>query len=421
MKRRSFLSTMATTPIALQGLACDATRNPPFKILYSNDTTHITSCASPYHRKGEPFRADMLRASVDEVAGLVDAHLLQPGLGMVPMWPSRVLPLEEHYAWIRERYGQAPDSYGKFVLAGGDVVQVFVDRCRLRQQAAFVSVRLNDSHHKEYVDPKPGDKPGTSIGMSVTRFYAEHPDLRIRPGSIRGSDLVFNWAEPIVRELKLQLIDELCERYDLDGLELDFLRTYSFFRLDETTPRQRTEVMTQFVRDVRAILDRYHRRDQRKWLSVRIPCYLAAFDPLGIDLSALVASGVDIVNASSHYFTTQQHDLDAIRRLAPDAWLYFELCHTLWKGDKVVPGYDVFPYRRATREHLQTTAHQAYSQGVDGISLFNFPYYREHGKGEGRGTFGEPPFDVLRHLRDPRMLAEKPQHWFLASGWRARG
>jgi hypothetical protein len=54
------------------------------------------------------------------------------------------------------------------------------------------------------------------------------------------------------------------------------------------------------------------------------------------------------------------------------------------------------------------------------MSLFNFPYYREHG-GPGRGPFAEPPFPVIRGLGDPRGLAQQPQHWFLAPGWRAPG
>jgi hypothetical protein len=59
---------------------------PSFQLLYSNDLTNITSCVSPWHRRGEPFRPEMLEASVDEVADRgVDVHLLQPGLG----WVSR--------------------------------------------------------------------------------------------------------------------------------------------------------------------------------------------------------------------------------------------------------------------------------------------------------------------------------------------
>ncbi len=420
MNRRHFLQK-ATAAAAAPLLAADARPRAPFRVIYSNDTTNITSCVSPFHNAREPFRASMLEASVDEVAELADAHFLQPGLGMVPMWPSKVLPLEEHYRWVRDRYGQGPDSFGRFVLDGGDVVRVFIDRCRRNNQAAFISFRMNDAHHKEFVDPMPGIRPGGSIGMSVTRFYAEHPEFRLKPGSLRGADLVHNWAVPEVREQKFALIRELCENYDLDGLELDFLRTYSFFRADEATPGQRCAIMTALrAATVRALLDRTA-RGRRRWLCARVPCHLPALEVLGLDLPALVAAGLDMVNASAHYFTTQQHDLAAIRRQTQGSTLYFELCHTTWKGEKVAVGYDVFPFRRATREHLHTAAHLAYARGADGISLFNFAYYRQHGQGAGRGVFGEPPFEALKALRDPQALAQEPQHWFIAPGWRAPG
>ena len=35
--------------------------------------------------------------------------------------------------------------------------------------------------------------------------------------------------------------------------------------------------------------------------------------------------------------------------------------------------------------------------------------------------FGEPPFEALKALRDPKALAQEPQHWFIAQGWRAPG
>jgi hypothetical protein len=145
---------------------------------------------------------------------------------------------------------------------------------------------------------------------------------------------------------------------------------------------------------------------------------LPALDALGLDLKALVAAGLDMVNASSHYFTTQQQDLATMRKQSQGAALYFELCHSTWNGVKLRAGYDEAPFRRATKEQLHTTAHLAYARGVDGMSLFNFAYYREHG-GAGRGPFSEPPFDALRGLRDPAWLARQGQHWFIAPGWRA--
>lgn len=414
MNRRHFIA--ATAGAITTTLRADSPPKAPFRVLYSNDTTNITSCISPWRKAGEPFRAKMLEASVDEVAGLVDAHFLQPGLGMVPMWPSKVIPLDEHYAWIKQRYGVGPDSFGKFVLGGGDVVKVFIDRCRQTKQAAFISFRLNDAHHKEFADPKPGDKPGTSIGMSVTRHYIDHPEFVLKPGSKRGSDLVQNWAFEEVRAQKLALITELCENYDLDGLELDFMRFYSFFDPAKTALEQRREIMTGFVKQVRQLLDRTARDGRRRWLCARVPCLVSGLDALGIDLPSMTAAGLDMVNISASYFTTQQMELSSLRQLSRGAAMYVEMCHSIANGTKLTPGYDTFPFRRATREEMQTTAHLAYRRGADGVSLFNFAYYREHG-GAGRGPFAEPPFDILKSLGNKQLLSRQPQHWFIATGW----
>ena len=419
MNRRHFLKTSAGA--ALLGaqphlFSADGPRpKAPFRVLYSNDTTNTSGCTSPWHAKGEPFRAKHLEASVDEVTGLVDAHFLQPGLGEVPMWPSKIEPLEEHYRWIKETYGQQPDSFGRYVLGGGDVVKVFLDRCRLRKQAAFISFRLNDAHHKEWVNAKPGEKSG-SVAMSVTKFYRDHPEFRIGPKLGSAQFQVLNWAHPEVPARKLALLTELCENYDLDGLELDFMRFYSFFPRDTTTSEQRCGIVTKFVRDVRALLERTARDGRRRWLCARIPGFRSAHDPLGLDLPALAAAGLDMLNLSVSYFTTQQMEVAEIRRLVPDTAVYVEMCHSTWNGPKPVAGYDVFPFRRTTSEQYATTAHLAYTRGADGVSLFNFAYYREHG-GPGRGPFNEPPFEIMPRLADRAALARLPQHWFLSPGW----
>jgi len=422
LNRRQFLETavgaLGLSCPALLAAAGPARSKPPFRVLYSNDTTNILTCTSPYHKKGEAFRPEMLDASVDEVADMgVDAHLLQPGLGWAPWWQSKVCPPAEHYRWLRQTYGVEPDSVGGYVLAGGDLVERFIRRCRLRRVAPFISLRLNDGHHKEWAVAKKGSKIPLGAGQGLCRFYCEHPEYRLGPDILDWTQRVQNWAIAEVRGYKLAFIRELCENYDLEGFELDFLRIYSFFQLDKTTSRQRREIITSFVRQVRELLDRTARGGRRRWLCARVPCYLAAFDPLGLDLPALVAAGLDMVNVSASYFTVQQSDFAAIRRLTPrPAAVYRETCHTTWNGPKIGKGYDAFPFRRTTPEQHYTAAHLAYARGGDGTSAFNFVYYREHG-GAGRGPFNEPPFQVFRHLGDPAWLARQPQHYFLSSGW----
>jgi hypothetical protein len=71
---------------------------PLFLIIYSSDTTHILSCQRPAART--EFTDDLLRRSITEAAG-ADAHLLQPGLGWIPWWKSKIYSMEDHYHWLR--------------------------------------------------------------------------------------------------------------------------------------------------------------------------------------------------------------------------------------------------------------------------------------------------------------------------------
>lgn len=153
MDRRRFLAAASAPLLAHQSLSKPGrapASKPPFRALFSNDTTNITSCTSPYHAQGQGFTPEMLQASVDEAAG-AEVHLLQPGLGWIPWWKSAEYPAQEHYRWVKETTGLEPDPFGKYILQGGDIVDVFVRRCRQRGQTPFVSFRLNDGHHLENV------------------------------------------------------------------------------------------------------------------------------------------------------------------------------------------------------------------------------------------------------------------------------
>ncbi|MFC1453199.1 hypothetical protein ACFLSJ_07660 [Verrucomicrobiota bacterium] len=390
----------------------------PFRVLFSDDTTNILTCESPFHKKGEPFHPDMLRAVVDETAGTgIEVHMLQPGVGAVPLWKSTHYP--DHAEWFQQTYGKKLDSFSQYVADGGDMVLDFVERCREKGLVPFISLRLNDGHHLEYAERF--DEGIRHSSLSLFRFYNEHPEYRIGSDPNNWDQHVLNWAEPEVRDYKFGFIRELCENYDIDGFELDFMRHTSFFRLDETTPEERVEIMTGFVRRVREVLDRTAKPDRRRWLCVRVPAFLAAHDRLGVDLRQWVDAGVDMVNLSYFYFTEQQGDYAEIRRMVPDATLYVEMCHTTHTGKIVVKGasYDNFTYRRTTPLQYYTTAHLAYARGLNGISAFNFVYYRSHG-GEERGPFDEPPFNVFQHLGDPDWLARQPQHYVLGETWEGR-
>jgi len=196
------------------------------------------------------------------------------------------------------------------------------------------------------------------------------------------------------------------------------MRFPNYFNQETTTRNERVSIMTEFVSRVRNTLDTSARNGRHRWLCVRIPAYLGVHDDLGIDLPLWVEAGVDMVNLSYFYYTQQDGDLETIRKLIPDTSVYTEMCHTTFQGPVVgaKDKYDNRSFRRTTIEQYFTTAHLAYARGLDGVSAFNFVYYREHGSGV-RGPFNEPPFYIFNHLRDPAWLAKQPQHYFLSIGW----
>ena len=402
-------------------MAADSPQKAPFRVLYSNDATNILTCKSPWNTPGTPFTADKLRATVDEVAGMgVDVHILQPGKCAIPWWQSRVYPLKEHFAWIEKTYGLKPDSYARFLLDGGDFVQVFIDRCREKGQVPFIGFRLNDAHLKEYWDKKPGDKIDPETMHCMTPLYRDHPQWRVGP-NMHGdwTQRTLDWSIPEVRQHNYRLIAELCENYDFDGLELDYMRFYSYFNQQKTSSEQRKEIMTDFVRSIRKKLDETSKNGKHRWLSVRIPAFIEAWDPMGIDVVAMTQAGVDMLNLSTNYFTAQQTDISKIRKMVPDrVAIYDEMTHCTWNGPKFARGYDTLKNRRTTPEQFYTTAQQDYLRGADGVSLFNFAYYRQYGH-PMQGPFSEPPFEVLRHLGDREWLSEQPQHFFLTPNWNA--
>lgn len=401
----------------------------PFRTLYSNDTVNTVSCISPFNSRGDKFTGGHLEAAVDETADIgVDVHMLQPGLTVVPWWKSRQYPYEEHIRWYKETYGAdiSDNPYVDFMLDGGDMVEVFVKRCRKRGIKPFISLRLNDSHGKEFVDQEGGGKileiPGYALHC-VNRFYRENPQFRIDPDPARvGKEFwhtrVLNWANPEVVEWMFGFIREICEGYDIDGLELDFMRHSNFFRVEDTSFEERSNIMTSFVSRVRKLLDSTESPGRHRWLAARLPCYLECYSPMGIDIPAFEAAGVEILNLSHHYHTAHQTDLAEIRKWAPKAAVHLELTHSVANVGTVPGKYDTSLFLRTTDEQFHTAAHVAYSHGAQGVSVFNFAYFREFGA-PGRGPFNEPPFHIFNQIRDPGFVATRPQHYFLAAstGW----
>ncbi|WP_146512229.1 alpha-amylase family protein [Thalassoglobus neptunius] len=356
----------------------------------------------------------MLRKSIVEASG-ADAHFLQPGLGWIPWWSSNIYSIEDHHRWLRDTFKvKGVRKVGRFLLEGGDLLATLVDACRQMNQAPFLSYRLNDGHHvRELAEALKRGRPTPNMAR---HYWDNYERFRIGPDQKSWDNGVFDWSFPEVRDYNFSLIEEACSNYDLAGLELDFLRHWVRFG-PKTKQSDRLKITTDFVRRIRKMLDRTAAdRGLPRWsLCVRVPAAAKVRPDQGVDLAALVDAGVDMVNLSHSYFTWQDDSVAvAKRQVGEAAAVYLEMTHATMTG-KATNGSGTQPFLRTTDQQFYTSARIAYDQGAQGVSLFNFPYYRYH-VAEQNGPFHEPPFHVLPRLKDEQFLRSQSESYFLSSG-----
>jgi hypothetical protein len=77
MNRRQLIGSGAGL-VASRALGAEARPRAPFRVIYSNDTTNITSCVSPFHAAREPFRREQTGGEMGLLLHLLETHLPTP-------------------------------------------------------------------------------------------------------------------------------------------------------------------------------------------------------------------------------------------------------------------------------------------------------------------------------------------------------
>lgn len=95
-----------------------------------------------------------------------------------------------------------------------DPYRVWIARARKLGLSPWISMRMNDLHNV--------DDPASYMHST---FWREHPEYRRVPWrAVDWRDRAFDFGHAEVRDYHFRLIEEYAERYDFDGLELDWMR-----------------------------------------------------------------------------------------------------------------------------------------------------------------------------------------------------
>ena len=99
-----------------------------------------------------------------------------------------------------------------------------------------------------------------------------------------------NFALPEVRDLAFRYIEEVCENYDIDGIELDFFRHPVFFKSTsrgKSATQAELDAMTDLVKRVRAMTEEVGtNRGKPILIAMKVPDSVEYCQTIGLDLEA---------------------------------------------------------------------------------------------------------------------------------------
>ncbi len=390
------------------GLCVTATTRPddsprakqsPRRFIYNSDADNMFIYQQP------PMRPEDVYPYIDEVAAAgVTSFFMSPNDGMVMNFPSkhaRMLGDEDDPAILKQleeegtnkpgTLARAALNYRAFVEQGHDAMGIAVGRAAEQGMEVFISFRMNEVHRVEAPDTYP-------YNLIISKFWRAHPEYHIgTPGDPlsqlhkdilgpRTSPVVGQWlpggldfAHEQVRQRRLDQIREVCERYEVDGLDLDFQRFPMFFKYGEE--QQNLDVMTEFVRQIRELTRTIgERRGRPMLLTARIMARPEQNRALGLDVFRWAEEGLVDFLVASHYLRNDfALPIQEYREHLPEDF-------PLYASIEVEPKADT--YRRIARK--------LYADGADGLLMFNYFTRRESGN--------KVDFKLLKELGDPKTI-----------------
>jgi hypothetical protein len=383
------LSLLLALPSASLAAEGQPAQLKPRRILYNLDGDSCLTLKAGRTGPG-PITGDDLRAMVAELTqpgSQVDTLLLCVN-AQVMYYPTRVGTLrgtlstpEERAQWSSHEQ-QRFANLQTFFDAGTDPYALIFAEARQRGLETFLTFCMNDGHGNDFLR---------------TAFWRDHPQFRLNRAPNDGA---LDFTHETVRDYVFRLIAEAAQRYDCDGIELDFQRFPTFFGPNSADSAEtRVAKINSLVERVRGFLDTLGaQRGRRLLLAARVPSDYGRSIPtyemsraLGSNPAAWARAGwIDFLTVSEWLFTADT--------LGIKAWKQSVSGVPIYAGVQPETKPSSNPVRREFclgAGGYRKFAGERWADHAEGIYLFNFFTTREWKEPL------EPPFEVLSGLAGP--------------------
>ena len=215
------------------------------------------------------------------------------------------------------------------------------------------SVRMN-SHYDRSVADDVG-----SIRQDHPEYLLGQPDEEFIPNTTQwGIRTGLDYAHPEVRSHVAALVFDLFERFDTDGVELDFMRHPAFIRVEEAYGSR--HLITDMMRRIRARMDEVSASSDRELeMLVRVPPTLADSARIGLDVETWIREGIVDTVAAGGGFIPLHGPVEEFVEAAQGTD-----CQILGAIESLRPATE--------EESVSAIASRLYEGGASGLYLFNF-------------------------------------------------
>lgn len=273
-------------------------QSKPLGLVINEDNSHFFMS-----RSAEDMTQEGLNAWVDQYANTTVTHLFLCPNSMKASYRSQVwdaiwdvdgqvVPEGEEVPkrWIenaRLLHERNLDPYA-----------VWIARCREKGISPWISMRMNDVHNV--------DEPNLYIH---SHYWKDHPEFWRVPGSTGAwVDRAFDYGRSEVREHHMKFLREQFERYDFDGIELDWMRFGYHFAPGKE--KEGCEILNQFMADTRKLADEWAvRRGHPIQIGARVPTLPDAAVGLGMDAITWVRKGYADMLVPTPFWATTDFDI----------------------------------------------------------------------------------------------------------------
>ncbi|RKU09070.1 hypothetical protein C6502_13640 [Candidatus Poribacteria bacterium] len=253
---------------------------------------------------------------------------------------------------------------------------------------AFASVRMNDVHDS-FMDAN-----------AMTVWKRTHPEFMVDTHGTLPEFELYTTAQDFshepVRQRKLEIIEEICQWYDVDGFELDYIRHPVLFsrRLrGESCTADEIALITSMMREIRSLTDAAaERRGRPSLIAVRVPdTFITSLDN-GMDVSAWLEEDlIDLLIIGGGY---------APWSLPVETWVEAAQPH----------GVPVYPCVNMGKESLPLVrglASNWYCAGADGLYFWNLGTPFEFMTGDELAETRRRCYACVHEVGDANMLIGK--------------